>query len=218
VLTLPALDENASLFVQGYFTTLQLSVGALVLALVLGTIVAGVRVWGSPVLASFARGYVEFFRNTPLLVQLLFLAVLLAPANLNVTREPFLAALIGLGIYTAAYVSEVVRSGILSVDARQIEAARTLGLTQLDAIRYVVLPQAIRTVIPPLGNLAIALVKNTAIAGGIAVNELLKASGIIESRTFQFTPYYAMLVAYWTMTLPLAWLVGRLERRLAFTR
>lgn len=217
-MSFPTLDDNASLFVQGYLTTLQLSIGAIALSLVIGTIVASVRVWGGPVLASFARGYVEFFRNTPLLVQLLFLAVLLAPANLNVTREPFLAALIGLGVYTGAYVSEVVRSGILSVDPRQIEAARTLGLTQLEAIRFVVLPQAIRTVIPPLGNLAIALVKNTAIAGGIAVNELLKASGIIESRTFQFTPYYAMLVAYWTMTLPLAWLVGRLERRLAFTR
>jgi len=216
--SLLTLDDNASLFVQGYLTTLQLSVGALAVALVLGTMVASVRVWGGPLLSSLARGYVEFFRNTPLLVQLLFLAVLLAPAYLNVTREPFLAALIGLGVYTGAYVSEVVRSGILSVDARQVEAARTLGLSQLEAVRFVVLPQAIRTVIPPLGNLAIALVKNTAIAGGIAVNELLKAAGIIESRTFQFTPYIAMLVAYWTITLPLAWLVGRLERRLAFTR
>ncbi len=217
-MSLLTLDDNASLFVQGYLTTLQLSVGALAVALVLGTMVASVRVWGGPLLSSLARGYVEFFRNTPLLVQLLFLAVLLAPAYLNVTREPFLAALIGLGVYTGAYVSEVVRSGILSVDARQVEAARTLGLSQLEAVRFVVLPQAIRTVIPPLGNLAIALVKNTAIAGGIAVNELLKAAGIIESRTFQFTPYIAMLVAYWTITLPLAWLVGRLERRLAFTR
>jgi glutamate transport system permease protein len=216
--SVPALDDNANLFLQGYLTTVQLSIGALALALALGTIVASARVWGGSVIASFARGYVEFFRNTPLLVQLLFLAVLLAPANLNVTREPFFAALIGLGVYTAAYVSEVVRSGILSVDARQIEAARSLGLTQIEAIRFVVLPQAIRTVIPPLGNLAIALVKNTAIAGGIAVNELLKASGIIESRTFQFTPYVAMLVAYWTLTLPLAWIVGRLERRLAFAR
>lgn len=212
------LDENASLFLGGYLTTIALSVGAIVLSLVLGTIVAAVRVWGGAVPGAFARGYVEFFRNTPLLVQLLFIAVLLAPSNLNITREPIIAALIGLSVYTASYVSEAVRSGILSVDARQIEAARSLGLSQLEAIRFVVMPQAIRTVIPPLGNLAIALVKNTAIASGIAVNDLLKVAGIIESRTFDFTPYYAMLVAYLSLTLPLAWLVARLERRLAFVR
>ena len=217
-MSFPGLDENASLFVQGYVATVQLSVGAIGLSLVIGTLVASIRVWGGPVLESFARGYVEFFRNTPLLVQLLFLAVLLAPANLNITREPFVAALIGLSIYTASYVSEVVRSGILSVDARQIEAARTLGLTQLDAIRFVVLPQAVRTVIPPLGNLAIAVTKNTAIAGGIATVELLRATGIIESRTLQFNWYIGALIAYWTLTLPLAWVVGRLERRMAFAR
>jgi His/Glu/Gln/Arg/opine family amino acid ABC transporter permease subunit len=212
------MDENSRLFLEGFLTTIVLSAGALLLSLVLGTIVASLRVWGGSVIQAFTRGYVEFFRNTPLLVQLLFLAVLLAPANLNVTREAAVVGLIGLAVYTGAYVTEVVRSGILSVDARQIETARSLGLTQVQALRYVVLPQAVRTVIPPLGNLSIALVKNTAITSQIAVTELLKVAGIIESRTAQFTPYLAALVAYWTLTLPLGWLVGHLERRLAFTR
>lgn len=214
----PVLDENARLFGQGYLTTVVLSAGALALSLVIGTVVASARVWGGAAVQALARGYVEFFRNTPLLVQLLFYAVLLAPANLNVTRDPMVAALIGLSIYTGAYVTEVVRSGILSVDPRQIEAARSLGLSQIQSLRFVVLPQAVRTVIPPLGNLSIALVKNTAIASGIAATELLKVAGIIESRTGQFTPYIAILVAYWTLTLPLAWAVSRLERRLAFAR
>ena len=217
-MTLPVLDQNSQLFLQGYLTTILLSVAALALALVIGIVGASARVWGGGVVQAFARGYVEFFRNTPLLVQLLFYAVLLAPANLNITREPILAAIIGLGVYTGAYVTEVVRSGILSVDTLQIEAARTLGLSQLEALRFVVLPQAVRTVIPPLGNLSIALVKNTAIASGIAATELLKVAGIIESRTGEFTPYLAVLVAYWTLTLPLAWVVSRLERRLAFAR
>ncbi|MBA2489077.1 MAG: amino acid ABC transporter permease [Chloroflexi bacterium] len=213
------LDANSQLFIQGYFTTITLTVAALGSALVIGTVAASARVWGGPVVQSFVRGYVEFFRNTPLLVQLLFYAVLLAPANLNITRDPMVAAIIGLSIYTGAYVTEVVRSGIISVDPRQIEAARSLGLSQLEALRFVVLPQAIRTVIPPLGNLSIALVKNTAIAGGIAATDLLKVAGIIESRTGgDFTPYIAILVAYWTLTLPLAWAVSRLERRLAFAR
>lgn len=213
----PVLDENARLFAQGYLTTVVLSAGALALSLAIGTVVATARVWGGATVQSFARGYVEFFRNTPLLVQLLFLAVLLAPRNLNVTRDPIVAALIGLSIYTGAYVTEVVRSGILSVDPRQIEAARTLGLSQIEALRFVVLPQAIRSVIPPLGNLSIALVKNTAIASGIAATEILNVAGILESRANPYA-YIAALVAYWTLTLPLAWLVGTLERRLRFAR
>lgn len=206
------------LFVEGYLTTIALSVGALLASLVLGTVVASLRVWGGPVLRSLTGAYVEFFRNTPLLVQLLFIVVLLAPSNLGVTRDPLVAALFGLSVYTGAYVTEVVRSGILSVDPRQMEAARTLGLSQAQALRHVVMPQAIRTVIPPLGNLSIALVKNSAIAGGIAVTDLLQVARILEARTFSFDPFIAALFAYWTITIPLAWAVSRLERRLVFAR
>ncbi len=207
------------LFVQGFLTTIALSAGAMLASLVIGTVVASLRVWGGPFLRSLTSIYVEFFRNTPLLVQLLFLAVLLAPSNLGVTRDPLVAALFGLSVYTGAYVTEVVRSGILSVDPRQIEAARTLGLSQAQALRHVVLPQAIRTVIPPLGNLSIALVKNSAIAGGIAATDLLQVARILEARPpFTFDPFIAALFAYWTITIPLAWAVSRLEGRLAFAR
>src|SRR5918997_3146911 len=153
-------------------------------SLAIGTVMATLRVWGGPVLSSLAGAYVEFFRNTPLLVQLLFYAVLVAPAYLDVTREPFVAAAIGLSVYTAAYVTEVVRSGLLSVDARQLEAARSLGLSQVQSLRLVVLPQAVRTVIPPLGNLSIALVKNTSIASAISAREILFVGLLVQSRTF----------------------------------
>jgi His/Glu/Gln/Arg/opine family amino acid ABC transporter permease subunit len=213
-----ALDDNALFFFQGFRNTLILAVGALAASLVIGTLMASLRVWGGDVLRAVAGGYVEFFRNTPLLVQLLFYAVLLAPANLGVTGDPLVAAMIGLSIYTGAFVTEVVRSGILSVDVRQLEAARSLGLSQLQALRFVVLPQAIRTVIPPLGNLSIALVKNTSIASGIAAFELLKVASVLETQTAQFSWFIAALVGFWSLTIPLAWLVGRLERRLAFSR
>ncbi len=190
----------------------------MVAALAIGTLVAVFRVWGTPVLRSLGGSYVEFFRNTPLLVQLFFWAVLLAPANLGVTADPLVAALIGLAIYTGAYVTETVRSGILSVDPRQLEAARSLGLSQLQALRYVVLPQAIRTVIPPLGNISIALVKNSAVASAIAATELLKVAGILETRTSVFEWYLAALVGFWSLTIPLAYGVGVAERRLAFAR
>ena len=132
-------------------------------ALVIGVVVASLRVWGGPFLSPVGTAYVEFFRNTPLLIQLSFFAVLFAPRNLGITPNPIVVGILGLAIYTGSYVTEAIRSGILSVDPRQVEAARSLGLSQLATLRFVVLPQAIRTVIPPLGNIAIALTKNTAI-------------------------------------------------------
>ena len=214
----PPLLASSELFFEGYRNTLILSVGAMLGASLIGVVGASLRVWGGSVLSPLGGAYVEFFRNTPLLVQLSFFAVLFAPANLGITANPIVVGLLGLSIYTGAYVTEVIRSGILSVDPRQIEAARTLGFSQVQALRLVVLPQAIRTVIPPLGNLAIALVKNTAIVSAIAATELLKVAGIIETRTASFDGFLAALVAYWTMTIPLAFLVDLAERRLGFSR
>lgn len=213
----PILD-NAGLFAQGFLATIQLSIGAMLAALVLGSLVATLRVWGGSVLSMVGGAYVEFFRNTPLLVQLFFYAVILAPANLNITRDPFFVALIGLSIYTAAYVAEVVRSGILSVDHRQIEAARSLGLSQVQSLRRVVLPQAIRTVVPPLGNVALALVRNTALASAIGALELLQAGNIVTARTFRIEPLLAVVVGYLALTIPMAIAISRLERRLRFAR
>jgi ABC-type amino acid transport system permease subunit len=104
------------------------------------------------------------------------------------------------------------------VDPRQIEAARSLGLSQIATLRFIVLPQAIRTVIPPLGNIMIALTKNTAVVSAIAANELLKVAGVIETRTASFDGYIAALIAFWCLTLPLAFVVSRVEHRLRFAR
>ena len=214
----PPLVENANLLLTGYLNTVLLSAFALTAALALGTVMASLRVWGGELLRPIASAYVEIFRNTPFLIQVSFLAVLFAPANLGLTADPLIVGIIALGLYTGAYVTEVVRSGILSVDPRQVEAARSLGFSQVQALRLIVLPQAVRTVIPPLGNLAIALVKNSAIVSAIAAVELLKVAGLIETRTASFDGYLAALVGYWSITVPLAFAVSRLERTLAFAR
>ncbi len=214
----PALIEHSELFFQGARTTLILFAFGLAASLVIGVFMASLRVWGGSVLASLAGAYVEFFRNTPLLVQLFFFAVLFAPANLGITRDPVVVGVIGLAVYTGAYVTEVVRSGILSVDARQIEAARSLGLSQVQSLRLVVLPQAVRTVIPPLGNVAIALAKNTTVVSAIAANELIKVAGIIETRNATIDGFIAALFVLWAITLSMAFTLSRLERRLAFAR
>ncbi|MBA3778920.1 MAG: amino acid ABC transporter permease [Chloroflexi bacterium] len=211
-----AVFNNLDFFVQGYVTTVILFVASLAVALVIGIIGAALRVWGTGPLPIAATAYVEFIRNTPLLVQLFFYATFLSQANL--IRSPVQAAIVGLAVYTGAYVTEVVRSGILSVDARQLETARSLGLSQVQALRYVVLPQAVRSVIPPLGNISIALVKNTAVASAIAAPDLLQQGGVIASRTFRLDPYAAIIVGYLSLTLTLSFLIGRLERRSAFSR
>lgn len=212
------IQANLDIFAQGYLTTIVLSVAAMTAAVVIGTVVASVRVWGGAIPSAIAGFYVEFFRNTPLLVQLFFYATLFAPRNLGLTSDPVIVAIIGLGIYTGAFVSEAIRSGILSVDPRQIEAARSLGLGQVATIRLVVLPQAIRTVIPPLGNLSIALVKNSSVAYAISAREVLFVGLLVHQRTFSLEPFLAILAAYWSLTIPLSIVVGRLERRLAFSR
>ena len=214
----PALSEYSDLFFEGFRNTLILAIGGMIGALLIGVVGATVRVWGGPFLSPIGTAYVEFFRNTPLLVQLSFAAVVFAPRNLNITANPVVVGILGLAIYTGSYVTEAIRSGILSVDRRQIEAARSLGIGQVATLRFVVLPQAIRTVIPPLGNIAIALTKNTAVVSAIAANELLKVAGVIETRTASFDGYIAALIAFWCLTLPLAFIVSRLERRLAFAR
>jgi His/Glu/Gln/Arg/opine family amino acid ABC transporter permease subunit len=210
--------ENLEYLVQGYLTTILLSVGAMVVALVIGCVVASFRVWGGRFPSSAAVFYVEFFRNTPLLIQLFFFAVVLAPNNLGITADPFIVALIGLSLYTGAFATEAIRSGILAIDPGQIEAARSLGLSQLATIRLVVLPQAIRTVVPPLGNVASALIRNSSVASAIGTRELLFMGLLVANRTFSLEPLIGVLLGYWSLTLTLSLVLGRLERRLAFAR
>jgi len=209
---------NFDTFFGAFLTTILFSVSAMAAALVIGTIFASIRVWGGPILSAFGGSYVEFFRNTPLLIQLLFWAFLLAPRNLGITGDPSVVAIIGLSVYTGAFVTEAIRSGILSVDPRQLETARSLGLSQVQALRFVVLPQAIRSVVPPLGNLSIALVKNTSIAYAISARELLFTGYLVHTRTFSLEPFLGILIGFWILTIPLSIAVGRLERQLVFAR
>ena len=212
-----AVVENLPLLLEGYRTTVVVSVLAMLVSLVLGTLVASLRTSGVRPLVWLAVAYVEFFRNTPLLIQLYF--YFFGLTRLGLRLSAFEAGVAALGIYTGAYVAEVLRSGILSLDRGQTEAARALGLSNLQALRFVVLPQAIRTVLPPLGNLGIALVKNSALVGSIALADLLYVSDLVQSRTFRtFEVFTAVIVFYLSLTLPLALLISRLERRLAVLR
>lgn len=211
------LIENLPFLLEGYRNTLYLVAIAFGGSLVIGTFVAVLRMAPVPMLPRLARAEVELFRNTPLLLQMGF--TYLGLGSLGIRLRPFTAAAFVLTLYTGAYVTETVRSGIASVGPRQMEAARSIGMTFAKTVRLIVLPQALRTVIPPLGNLMIAMVKNSAIAMSIAFPELLYQTQILNSRTFAtFEVYNGALFAFLTITLPLSFAVSRLEKKLRIAR
>jgi putative glutamine transport system permease protein len=215
--------EFPDLFFGGLWVTVQLSVLGLAGALVVGTAIALLRVSPVAPLRFLGSAYVEFFRNTPLVVQLFFLFLGLPLLGLRFATDTFdnifRAALVGMSLYHGAYVAEVVRGGLLGIDRGQIEAARSLGLSYLQTLREVQLPQAFRAVIPPLGNIAIALVKNTALASTIGVTDLLFGAEIVESRTFRAEEaFLTATLLYLALTIPLGAIVNVLERKLLVVR
>jgi glutamate transport system permease protein len=166
------LIDNLPALLRGFRVTVQLSAVAALVALVLGTLLAAIRVSPVPTLRWAGAFYVNTVRNTPLTLVYAFMAF--AVPRLDFQVGPFRAAVLALGLYTAAFICEAIRSGVNAVPVGQAEAARALGLTFTGTLRYVVLAQAFRSVIPPLGSIFIALVKNSAIAEFFAVPEATK--------------------------------------------
>ena len=212
------LADNFGLLWDAFLTTLSLSLLAGLLALVLGTLLAAARVSPIPPLRGLATFYVETFRNTPLTV--VFFFMIFGLPQIDFILGFFTGAVLYLGLYTAAFVCEAVRSGINAVSAGQAEASRAIGLTFGQSLREVVLPQAFRTVVPPLGNVFIAMVKNSSIAAGFATSELSSLlPRLVNADAGQLTAVLlGVVIAYMLITLPLAFGVHRLERRVAILR
>jgi len=175
---------------HGLLVTLELTVIAMAIGIVLGVVLAVMRLSPNPLVASASSSYIWFFRGTPVLVQLLFWSFVsalyprialgipfggpeLLHGSANALIPPFVAAILGLGLNEAAYMAEIVRAGILSVDEGQTEASQALGMTRLQIMRRIVLPQAMRVIIPPTGNETISMLKTTSLVSVIAFTELL---------------------------------------------
>jgi glutamate transport system permease protein len=197
--------------------TLELSVLSFAAAMVLGTLVAAFRVSPVPPLRWASTTYIELVRNTPLLV-LMFVMVFGLP-SIGLTFSYYASAIIVLSAYTGTFVSETVRSGINAVAAGQAEAARALGLTFPQTLRLVVMPQALRTVVAPLGGIFIALLKNSSLAVAINVPELTSAAESVGTATASFIPAYLGAAAgYLMLTVPSGFLTNWLEHRVAIKR
>ena len=211
------VGDYTDLFWQGFTTTLSLTALSFLIAMAIGIVIASMRV--SPIRPLRAAGlvYVETLRNIPLLLILLF-AVFALP-KLEVTIDFFPAAVAGCSLYTGAFVAEAVRSGINAVGVGQGEAARSIGLTFGQSMRFVVLPQALRNVVAPLANVFIALTKNTSIASAISVTELTTVlSRVIEGTSEGILTLAIISLLYMCITIPAGLLAGFVERRVRILR
>ncbi|HBT47085.1 MAG TPA: nickel transporter [Peptococcaceae bacterium] len=204
----------------GALETIKLAFLAVLVGCVLGLVVGLGRLSGQRVIRALAAFYVDFLRGTPLLVQVFIVYFgfpqILEQLGSPVTRiPPFWAALIAFSLNSGAYVAEIFRAGIQSIHRGQMEAARSLGMTYGQAMRYVILPQAFRRVIPPLGNEFIALLKDTSLLSVIGITELTRRGQIIIASTFRpFEIWFTVALIYLALTFSISRLVNFLERRL----
>jgi glutamate transport system permease protein len=209
--------DNLDLYWRGMHTTASLTLLSYVVAFVIGIAVAAFRVSPVPPLRAAGTAYVEVFRNIPLPV--LFVLFFFGFPKIGIIYSPFTSAIIVLSVYTGAFLGETIRAGINTVAKGQAEAARAIGLTFPQTLRIVVLPQALRTVVQPMGNIFSALIRNSSIALTISVAELtLQAEHLITETARPIEVCLGAAVAYLLMTLPSGYAIGAIERRVAFKR
>ena len=218
-------DNRWKLLLNGLGVTLKITLIAIVIGVVIGVILATIRstydltkdeMRGGKktimsILNAIARVYLTVIRGTPVVIQLLIIYFVIFASSTN----GVLIAAIAFGINSGAYVAEIIRGGIMSIDRGQMEAGRSLGFNYIETMRYIIIPQAFKNVLPSLANEFIALLKETSVSGYVAVTDLTRAGNIIRGATFSaFMPLFAVALIYLAMVMILTYFVGVLERRL----
>lgn len=207
--------DSLPLLIAGAGVTIEITAISVGLGFILGLVVSVCRLSGWKILKAVAVCYVNILRGTPLLVQI-FLIYFALPMLIGQRINPFLAAVAACSINSGAYVSEIFRAGIQAVDRGQMEAGRSLGLSWMQTMWYIILPQAFRKVIPPLGNEFISMTKETSLVSGIGFEELTRRGQLIIAKTYgSFEIWLTVAAIYLVMTLSIAQLVSYLERRFA---
>ncbi|CZR07421.1 amino acid ABC transporter permease [Trichococcus ilyis] len=208
-----SLLENSSDIGAGFIRTLQVAVLALLLALVIGVVVGTMSTAKSRLPRAVARIYVEMFQNIPLVIQIFFMYNGLAMAG--VVLSEFTIGVVGVGIYHGAYIAEVVRAGILAVPKGQEEAAYSEGFNYVQTMRYVILPQMVKIILPPLTNQAVNLIKNTSVLAIIAGADLMYVADSYASYSLNYGPAYAVAgLLYFLLCFPLATFARKYEQKL----
>lgn len=209
-------EDRYLFFINGFFTTMKITIFAVILGIAVGFLIAITKathdMTGKLKLPNvICNIYLTIIRGTPTMVQILILFFIVFSSINN----KILVAILAFGINSGAYVAEIVRSGIMSIDKGQMEAGRSLGFTYIQTMIYIILPQALKNVLPALGNEMIVLLKETAISGYIAIQDLTKGGDIVRSRTY--SPYFPLITVaaiYLVVVMIMSAGVNRLERRL----
>ena len=206
--------EYAPFFLKGTLLTIGFSLAGIFIGTILGLMIGLGKMMKNKILAFPFNLYITFFRGTPLFVQILLIHFGVVPIFTGKTNA-VVAAILALSLNSAAYISEIFRAGIQSIDNGQMEAARSLGMTHVQAMRYVILPQAIKRMIPPLGNEFVTLIKESSLAAVIAAPELMYWGRAMAGQYYRvWEPYLMAALIYLVLTLSLSFLLNRVERRL----
>jgi len=206
--------QEFPLLLKGAYYTLLITAVSMTFGLIIGLLVALARITGNKVLSGLARFYVSVIRGTPLLVQIFIIYYGLP--DVGITFEPLTAAFISLSINIGAYLSETFRGAIISIPKGQMEAALSIGMSYSQAMRRIILPQAARVAIPPMGNTFIGILKETSLVSVITVTELLRASQLLISKHLVVMPFYiAIAIMYWVMSTGFSILLGKAEVKLS---
>ena len=220
------LEDNYQYFVKGLGTTLTVTVFALIIGVIIGVLVAIIRSAHDQqperkkglllkILNGICKVYLTVIRGTPMMVQLLIMWFVVWASARSTDSNMMKCAILAFGINSGAYVAEIFRSGIMSIDKGQMEAGRSVGLTYAATMRYIIIPQAFKNVLPALGNELITLVKETSVVTVIGLRDLTKGAMIVQSKTYQaLIPYFAIAAIYLVIVMFLTWVMGKLERRL----
>ncbi|MBQ8829891.1 MAG: amino acid ABC transporter permease [Burkholderiaceae bacterium] len=207
------IAESLPLLLKGAVITVEITALSVGLGLLIGMVFGIARLSSNRFFRSLAAIYIDFIRGTPLLVQI-FLVYFAFPPILGVRIDPFVAAVAACSINSGAYIAEIIRGGIQSIDVGQTEAARALGLSWFKTMRFVILPQAFKRILPPLGNEFITMLKDSSLVSVIGFGELTRTGQLIISRTYAaFEIWIAVAVIYLVMTLAISRLVAYAEKR-----
>lgn len=207
------MAESFPLLLAGAGITVEITAISVGFGLLIGCLVGIARLSTIKPVRYFANVYVDFIRGTPLLIQI-FLVYFALPNIIGERVDPFMAAIAACSINSGAYIAEIFRAGIQSIDKGQMEAGRSLGMSWAQTMRYIIMPQAFKRIIPPLGNEFIAMLKDSSLVSVIGFEELTRRGQLIIARTYaSFEIWMAVAVIYLVMTFAVARFVGMLERR-----
>lgn len=212
------VGEYSQYFINGTISTIVIAILTVILGVIIGTVLALMKISKNGILKFVASAYIEFIRGTPLLVQisLVYFSISFPQFILfGIEMNRFIPGVIAMAINSGAYVAEIIRAGIQAVDKGQMEAARSIGFTSGQSMKYIILPQAIRNILPALGNEFVVVIKESSVLSVIGIVELMRSADIVKSAIYKpFEPLIVVAAIYFVLTFTLTRILGFAERRM----